>query len=73
MPAVRFLSATRLVRQRKVKLHALKGGLPGKVVPLYVVPLAPALEGRGKGHMPVKRQQKTFFLGYGLFLHIWKF
>jgi len=22
-----------------VKLHALKGGLPGKVVPFYIVPL----------------------------------
>jgi hypothetical protein len=58
-PLGKLLSATHWVRQRKVKLHALKGGLPSKVVSLYVV--------------PVKRQQKTFFLGYGLFKHIWGF
>jgi hypothetical protein len=33
----------------EVKLHALKGVLPGKVVAFYIVPLDPSLKGGAYG------------------------
>ena len=43
-----------LLAQERVKLHALKGWLPGKVLFFYFVPLDRALKGMVKGHLPVK-------------------